>query len=752
MTQGLLLGILLLVTMYSFHFMSKQTSAQDERKLKCEYKNWKHKYECDDKQYQKPEKPVEVAKAPVPSRVPPTVNHQSPHPPQQHQPHPAKQHQHKEQQPAPNNSPPPAAAASFAKQALGDPAVVQALAFAKDRAMDNTVIVVQVNEAWDLVMYNWIASAHRLGIKHYILISVDAPLAQRLSTQGAPVVHIKVEKKEWQANYVYHQALWASRWRVVAGLVEHGYNVVHADADAPFVKNPAPVFALPGDIVVSRDVPEKEWLQCMGWVMLRSTPPAKAFLQRFLTVLKSTKHDDQKAWNYAMFDLLHLKWDQGLDPTSSGTFNRVVVGRASLPTTGFSSSSLLAHHHDDAHVQVPATAASAPLAPPAAPAASASSSVGNDVAAAVVVEKVDPLPPPVVVVPAAAALSSSPPDDSSVPVISPPPVKPMPHKDAASGGGGGGGGQVEEMRPIVENAVERPKNTGATRETAETTKASNNNNNNNNATNKSSLKSFVERSSQQQQVLAWSSSAPPTPQQLVDQIAAKAAVRLAEMSTAAEKVQPQNWRSKQRRRNRRRRTQRRHLLGGPEDSATNTTREDNKLVVAPSLQTPTSLPLPPPVAQVATATTRAPSPLTELLGWRRHSVRNLRDSAGRPPTPHVAAAAAAAAGVAAPGSPGWWWPHNGTSHGVVVVSLVANTVIRRNDCNPNTIKSSEAVIVHCRKVGSLSVVQTASPSQKAQGLQALGAWFLVEEGKVRAAVKRHPRAWDSFLGDVLLSK
>lgn len=53
------------------------------------------------------------------------------------------------------------------------------------------------------------------------------------------------------------------------------------------------------DIVVSRGASNPEWLLCMGWVYVKSTPSTLEFLPVFLQRLEEVK-DDQKAFNFVL--------------------------------------------------------------------------------------------------------------------------------------------------------------------------------------------------------------------------------------------------------------------------------------------------------------------------------------------------------------------------------------------------------------------------------------------------------------------
>ena len=53
------------------------------------------------------------------------------------------------------------------------------------------------------------------------------------------------------------------------------------------------------DIIASRGALKPEWLLCMGWVYVKSTPSTLEFLPTFLQQLAEVK-DDQKAFNFVL--------------------------------------------------------------------------------------------------------------------------------------------------------------------------------------------------------------------------------------------------------------------------------------------------------------------------------------------------------------------------------------------------------------------------------------------------------------------
>ena len=55
-------------------------------------------------------------------------------------------------------------------------------------------------------------------------------------------------------GHAFHQKLWLHRWRLMAEVVKRGFDVLHSDADAVWIGDPAPILNLQ---VISRE--GKKW-------------------------------------------------------------------------------------------------------------------------------------------------------------------------------------------------------------------------------------------------------------------------------------------------------------------------------------------------------------------------------------------------------------------------------------------------------------------------------------------------------------
>lgn len=87
-------------------------------------------------------------------------------------------------------------------------------------------------------------------------------------------------------------------------------------------------YSIKVDIIASRGSPEPDWLMCMGYVYIRSTPSTLEFLPRFIKRLVDVK-DDQRAFNLVLKFGLHLTWNK--NPFARSSFKDVIVGSVIKP-------------------------------------------------------------------------------------------------------------------------------------------------------------------------------------------------------------------------------------------------------------------------------------------------------------------------------------------------------------------------------------------------------------------------------------
>jgi hypothetical protein len=95
-----------------------------------------------------------------------------------------------------------------------------------------------------------------------------------------------------------------------------------------WIGDPSAILNLQVDIIASRGSPEPDWLLCMGYVYIRSTPSTLEFLPNFIKRLVDVK-DDQRAFNLVMRYGYGLTWNK--DPKEGSTYKEVLVGSILRP-------------------------------------------------------------------------------------------------------------------------------------------------------------------------------------------------------------------------------------------------------------------------------------------------------------------------------------------------------------------------------------------------------------------------------------
>lgn len=173
-------------------------------------------------------------------------------------------------------------------------------------------IVVFANYNYLPVLKNWMIAMKNLNIANYIIIALDEELHTYLKAKNIPTLlrlcELDLEK------------LWIHRVEVLLELLEEGYNVIHSDADAVWLKDPLPYLEkLPQDMIFSQgtiwppDVQE-EWgfVLCCGFFMLRSNKKTLRFMHDLLNRVKKDK-DDQVSCNRMLLERKTV-WDTPIEP------------------------------------------------------------------------------------------------------------------------------------------------------------------------------------------------------------------------------------------------------------------------------------------------------------------------------------------------------------------------------------------------------------------------------------------------------
>ena len=114
-----------------------------------------------------------------------------------------------------------------------DVSVVQIAAQVADESKN--IIVVFCDSRYQKILENWLVALDQLGDLPVLVVALDEPLAKQLRQEGVPAIHVPCD--------VDFADIWAVRARVISDLVAAGYNVIHSDADAVWLKDPRPLLA-----------------------------------------------------------------------------------------------------------------------------------------------------------------------------------------------------------------------------------------------------------------------------------------------------------------------------------------------------------------------------------------------------------------------------------------------------------------------------------------------------------------------------
>lgn len=213
------------------------------------------------------------------------------------------------------------------------------------------------------VLLNWLVAADRYGHGDPIICALDDALHDRLDAAGFTSVRVP-----WDGTLA---TLWQLRMKAVHVLLDHGYHVLHTDADAVWVDDPMPeIDALDDcDLVASQDVVgPSDALATMGvavspgFFVARAGAATCELVGDVVAQLRQGAPDDQVAFNRALVARgmlwgLSDPWDAvTIDHRRVPIFDRTVRGSdhsglraALLPQTRYQRvrldrSAVVAHH------------------------------------------------------------------------------------------------------------------------------------------------------------------------------------------------------------------------------------------------------------------------------------------------------------------------------------------------------------------------------------------------------------------------
>ena len=171
---------------------------------------------------------------------------------------------------------------------------------------------------------NWVCHALALGIRWFALVAMDARLHAALLSIPTLRDHVLLLPRARDHNLnITKMNVIGERQRFGLTVLEKGFNVVHSDSDAYWVKDPWPLLSTDDDVVAERIWGKplsvvKAWgaAICTGFYFLRSSPRTIA-LARTTRDAIAKKRAQQPTWQasdqYCLNVALHrkyaLRWD-----------------------------------------------------------------------------------------------------------------------------------------------------------------------------------------------------------------------------------------------------------------------------------------------------------------------------------------------------------------------------------------------------------------------------------------------------------
>lgn len=178
----------------------------------------------------------------------------------------------------------------------------------KHKYEKNNIILVFANYSYLPVLENWLAAVKKIDVDNYLVISLDEKLYQYLQEKKIATLLRPCDMDLGQ--------LWIHRIEIILELLEEGYNIIHSDADAIWLKDPQPYLEkLSHDMIFSQgtiwppDVQEKwGFVLCCGFFYLRSNPQAVKFVRKLSGRVRKDK-DDQISCNRVLLES-GIVWDE----------------------------------------------------------------------------------------------------------------------------------------------------------------------------------------------------------------------------------------------------------------------------------------------------------------------------------------------------------------------------------------------------------------------------------------------------------
>lgn len=171
------------------------------------------------------------------------------------------------------------------------------LQLANARKDNGMVILVFSDHRYTEVLLNWLVAQNRLGIRNYLIVSLDEDIHTFLEERGFPTFLSLLEGTLGD--------LWAMRMNIFRTLCANKIDFIHSDADAIWLKNPIPeyfngsdhhIIASQGTIWPPDVLSAQGFVFCCGLFYIKSCPQTLSLLDDINLGVKKSG-DDQVSFN-----------------------------------------------------------------------------------------------------------------------------------------------------------------------------------------------------------------------------------------------------------------------------------------------------------------------------------------------------------------------------------------------------------------------------------------------------------------------
>lgn len=190
-------------------------------------------------------------------------------------------------------------------------------------------LVFATNDFAELVL-NWCLTAVRAGVRWFTVVAMDESLRSLLVSGGGDAPAVLLPRAQ-QGVPITKLNIIGERQRFGVQVLAAGLNVVHADADALFLRDPGPLLA-EGDIVASRIWGKplsvvRKWGAgvCTGFYFLRASNATVAFAKRVQRAVAAKAASHAASWQQSdqyfvntLLDAMGVAWAAGKMASMAG--------------------------------------------------------------------------------------------------------------------------------------------------------------------------------------------------------------------------------------------------------------------------------------------------------------------------------------------------------------------------------------------------------------------------------------------------